>query len=68
MTDADGSAIVTALSFGRLVGGRLCDAGMADLLWLTPIVACGVLAIGVLAVEGRVGPGVDAGTMSEAAD
>ncbi len=41
---------------GAFVGGVFFDYGFANLLWPTLAVACGLLALGVLALERRVTP------------
>jgi hypothetical protein len=46
---------------GGVVGGLFFDAGVPGLLWPALLVTCGVLAVGVLAVERMVSPAVNAG-------
>ena len=53
---------------GPVVGGLFFDAGRPGLLWPTLVVAAGLLAAGVLAVERLVDPSVNGGPSPEPAD
>jgi hypothetical protein len=53
---------------GPVVGGAFFDAGVPMLLWAALLGGCGLLALGLLAVERTVSPAVNAGATPEAAD